>query len=693
MWSIILSILMVTLHLHVVSTSFWLTQNYFGQCIIQFVTFSENIRPFKDPPTYFYDISINNPTSPAILNHIQINVTDFLTLGPVKSMTWLNSRSGRELISVLHIDNAMIAKTLANRPMHYYIQLKITRNFNPEYIFQYTHETFNSMNYKHYFEHIGRSKIIIFNLNLPGQMFIPCITCSGSTSSQISTMPVNELDKVWWSENKNFRQRKVDGPEAYSLNEFNCDVNYVIEKNTDSGYCKIVHLSKTLNFSMVPYPNSGNQVSGLGMRNTLAKSIKALVNDPRFYEPFSVEFEYVKFSIVSQYPHALEGMVAFLLPLSGSVWIGLLVFCVAICLISQVGKEEINPTLIIKNFSVDIINTTAILLGQVNEDNLKIFTKRTSGASLVLVWLFCGRYIIMDNLYTGSIFSYLSAIQPPVVPNTIAELVDSNIPIITMSGLRSNTSILKTFIIPAQVESLKTENKSFELFLKLNAKLVFVDAYSSFVQFIQNILNLDVLTHFKASVDTSKTYALMDTTNQFKVFTDLLMANGSRLIINSKDDSPFVSVLVNFGYGNCFHALFSKKLHQLSASGIESRWPKLEQIGAAVHAMSRLYGFSYKRHFVQYVSTSADFNAPISEEESIKLKTVQSIFILCSILHVFSFISLVIECRVGLISFLKRIIIQVTYSTKYLLTAYPHLMCVQRAIKIIANLFCQILTC
>ncbi|OXA45376.1 hypothetical protein Fcan01_20177 [Folsomia candida] len=311
-------------------------------------------------------------------------------------------------------------------------------------------------------------------------------------------MPVNELDKVWWSENKNFRQRKVDGPEAYSLNEFNCDVNYVIEKNTDSGYCKIVHLSKTLNFSMVPYPNSGNQVSGLGMRNTLAKSIKALVNDPRFYEPFSVEFEYVKFSIVSQYPHALE----------------------------------------------DIINTTAILLGQVNEDNLKIFTKRTSGASLVLVWLFCGRYIIMDNLYTGSIFSYLSAIQPPVVPNTIAELVDSNIPIITMSGLRSNTSILKTFIIPAQVESLKTENKSFELFLKLNAKLVFVDAYSSFVQFIQNILNLDVLTHFKASVDTSKTYALMDTTNQFKVFTDLLMANGSRLIINSKDDSPFVSVLL-----------------------------------------------------------------------------------------------------------------------------------------------------
>lgn len=88
------------------------------------------------------------------------------------------------------------------------------------------------------------------------------------------------------------------------------------------------------------------------------------------------------------------------------------------------GNDSRNLAEILKNICLAGINTTAILLGQVNVDNLKIFNQRAFGVPILLVWLLCGRYIIMDNLYTGSIFSYMSALKSPRYPETLKELVD-----------------------------------------------------------------------------------------------------------------------------------------------------------------------------------------------------------------------------------------------------------------------------
>lgn len=644
-----LILILLTLHLQICSASFWLIRNYFYHCNIQFVELSENFRHVEDPPPYFYDVLTKNPTSPVIFNQIEMtNTTKKREVGSVGSQ---HGRSGRLYIVVLHISGA---RSMSSRKIFYRLHQTILRNFNPNYIFQHTDDPWNSINVKYYFDHLGSSKLTIFSTSLPRKIFIPCLTCLPSRIVGMSTIPINELEVVWWSENNNLRQQIVELWDDGDLNETNCGVNYVPHKNTWPSFCKIVHLYQNLNFTSVR--NERFPVSVLAMWQSLYKTIHILIRNPWFYSPFSVEFEYVKFSVITQYPNALQGMNAYLLPFSVPVWVGLLVSCVTLCLIAQVQNYTTSAFEIMRKICLNIFKAAAILLGQINSSNLNIFNRRSFGAPILMVWLFCGRYIIMDNLYTGSIFSYLSAIKPPIVPETLTELVESNIPIVSTSSLTSQESILKKVIIPNYVDNLKIANKSIELLQKLVSKIVFVNAYSAYVKFFKNILTLDLLTYFNTSIDTSRTYAIIDADAEFSIFTDLLKANGRRLVINGQGDMPFVYVSTSFGLRNCFHQLFSRKLSQLAASGIEARWPKVRQIGNSVHVLRGVWGDDYKTHLSKYMSGSKRSNKSLSKEGPITLKTVETIFVLCSILQIFAFISFIIERRKVVSYFLKYIV-------------------------------------
>lgn len=117
-------------------------------------------------------------------------------------------------------------------------------------------------------------------------------------------------------------QNSVHVRENRDLTRINCLVNYVPDKYTSPAYCKIVHLSDNLNFSILLLKKDGpTPISSLLMGDSLASNINLLTTRHNYVEPFSVELDYIKFSVISQYPRALEGMNAFLLPLSGPVWV------------------------------------------------------------------------------------------------------------------------------------------------------------------------------------------------------------------------------------------------------------------------------------------------------------------------------------------------------------------------------------
>ncbi|OXA54929.1 hypothetical protein Fcan01_11868 [Folsomia candida] len=108
----------------------------------------------------------------------------------------------------------------------------------------------------------------------------------------------------------------------------------------------------------------------------------------------------------------------------------------------------------------DFLNVTSILFGQVSGSTLKMFGNKKWFAKIMLtVWFLGGGYTIIDNLYTGSIFSFMTAKQAPKVPSTFKMLLkDSEIRIITMASFHfaesanQSFSTLRSLLIPAYLE-------------------------------------------------------------------------------------------------------------------------------------------------------------------------------------------------------------------------------------------------
>ncbi|OXA41014.1 hypothetical protein Fcan01_24395 [Folsomia candida] len=75
----------------------------------------------------------------------------------------------------------------------------------------------------------------------------------------------------------------------------------------------------------------------------------------------------------------------------------------------------------------------------------------------------------------------------------------------------------------------------------------------------------------KLGFDTAHTFAIMDSNTDIRPVQTWLRLNGKRLIIDSKEDTPFVMVWLTLGFKNCFHPMLSKWFAYFSASGIENK--------------------------------------------------------------------------------------------------------------------------
>ncbi|OXA43217.1 Calsyntenin-2 [Folsomia candida] len=557
--------------------------NYFGEHHVQFISALPRGTKTEHPPPYFEHILTNNPNTPILLGQIYVNLTHVILGTAANPLKNFRTRSGWASVSFLP---SVPGDT---QEKHYSIQRKIMSNFNPSFIFQHTDDPWNASIYQDYSYHVGISKLILFNANYPDDIFIPCILGLYSVPMKLWITPLPKMESVWWAKNTNLLHKKVIYTRNIDLKQVNCQVYHV--RQMSSKDCKIVHLSQNLNFSIVGMPHAF-EVSILAS-DTYSSGRSS------FMMPYSVKFKSVQFSIITQYPSGLEGMAAFLYPFSLPVWLALLFGCVTICFVVQVAKEE--TTLIQVTF--DIINIVALLLGQGNSSKI-CYKRRTFAAPIVTGWLLCGCYVLMENLYTGEIFSYLSAIKPPLVPETLSQLVDSDIPIITISSYSkrgTSGSTLMTNTIPC-------------------------------------ILASKPLVYFNTSIDPRQTYAIIDDHDNFQRLSTLLKINGSQSVLNGRDGTPFVSVSYDQRYKNWLSPLLARKLRQLEVSGIAGRWDDLQTVTDVEGVLHLIKDPAYGRY-----GTGVPPSRESAKETPIQLKAVKSIFILSSFLFLLALTSFGVE--------------------------------------------------
>ncbi|OXA54221.1 hypothetical protein Fcan01_11659 [Folsomia candida] len=596
-----LFILVLSLSPQTTVASFWTIPDYFSSKNLFFVQLWRRNGATSLP--YFYQTISNNPNSPIILNEIFVNKTLMGLLG------WWDDDAPMQVksvsVSVAFIETIFDLGAFA-LPIHYWIQDVMMRNINPTYIFQHAPDPWNSGNFKNYEWHLGTSKIILFTLYIPGVLFIPCVTCPDIPPSQVWTIPFHNLDEIWRAENTNLAQRHVQIGSHMNLEKLNCGVTLAwLESYILLNDCIIVHLSQFLNFSFIYFTRAKNAVTNLMVPKLLnADTLPTVAQAPFRFAPYSMRTESTKFIIVTQLPSSLEGMNAFLLPFTATVWLVLFATGVAICGLAGVVKTQKNPL----DIGIDFIHLIAMLLKQVCNESSYIFGGNHIGQGVIWLWLFFGSNIIMDNLYTGEIFSYLSAIKIRQMPETLMELVDSNIPILTLhdytvTGIETRVSGLIGDRIPGYIRFLNGRNdKSAQLVRQLAEKVVFFDAFAStnYVSFITTILTMGNLTVLNGSVDTGLTYAVIDIEGVVGILAALLKSNGSRLVLNAREDFPLITMYFGQTSRNWVYPIITRRLGNLKASGIEGVWAKLEIVWQLADSQ-RIAG--YPSHEIRFFAT------------------------------------------------------------------------------------------
>jgi hypothetical protein len=178
---------------------------------------------------------------------------------------------------------------------------------------------------------------------------------------------------------------------------------------------------------------------------------------------------------------------------------------------------------------------------------LEVFRKNRVSFPLFGCWLF-GCYILFGNLYSGAIFSCLTADIPPLVPKTLVGLLHSDLSIVTTILFTIKfthfESLLKESVIPSTISGLGQNSPQSKLLLKLKEKSVFIRGYNreDYVEIIKNINASQPLSYFNNSVPTQNTFALIDQEDRLNYILVPVNILGQRYIVENRDDLSITTI-------------------------------------------------------------------------------------------------------------------------------------------------------
>ncbi|OXA53443.1 hypothetical protein Fcan01_11412 [Folsomia candida] len=298
----------------------------------------------------------------------------------------------------------------------------------------------------------------------------------------------------------------------------------------------------------------------------------------------------------------------------------------------------------------EFLEVICMLMRQINGEGLKIFNNNWVGVPIVTVWMLFGCNLIMDQLYTGEIFSCLTAMTQPPVPTTFSGLIDSDLHFVTSSwyatGVGTQSSMLQGKIIPVYKAIFKNISGRMNQLREMERRMILVNttSFQRNVEVFENITESRALRHAKGWVDTVKPFAIMDPAYVEVFWERVLKISGRQHVLNVREDTPFHIVMVTYVDNNFMSEVFRGRLAQLASFGIAKLWTRLDEWDSILVYVRSVYGELVQVEFRKAMAGVQDTSLGY-EDEPVLFKYVQSLFILGTLILAAAFLGFMIECR------------------------------------------------
>ncbi|OXA54433.1 hypothetical protein Fcan01_10518 [Folsomia candida] len=584
---------------------------------------------FDQASKHYVTMIAKNNRSPLliqrILNHTEI-INDTEIFHP--------KRSNRGLFS--HIQYTILQVDWTNTRFSHVEKIlldHVSSNFNPKYIFLISNYPISLNYYGYYVILRGSSTLIILNETMTDvQLFIPCIICPDLPPNEknMNELTVTQIKHIWKSRNTNMQRKPVAFATSYPVRQMKkCGPNLP----TSDFYreCTISVLAELYNFTLITPQFHRHQLSknkfvgSIGFSHYLDKDFISgfQIQKPLIYK---TTFSPVTFLIVTDHPTLMNNFAVFLHPFDASTWTLIFTSAIAITIVVRLAGYR-------NSLFSDFLRIASLLLGQVGGNMLQLFKSRGIASHLVLTLWFWACYILMFNLYQGSIFSYLSVTVPPRVPRTMGELLDSEFKVVTRSSLElwnaENKTVTDWSLLLQEVLTFKEvlwRNESIEKYDRLEKRIKFC-----------RVNEIDSLTLARSLSFSVQEYAgfrqepivLMDVDFAISDLAVLLEALGGRYVIKGRDTTPFDQIAMSVGQRNFLAPYISETIDNLEEFGISGRWEEQRLLQHKLKAMVKLGGANYSGLLRKEM---ADGSEPFVFHEAapVSLKVMKFVFFLCS---------------------------------------------------------------
>ncbi|OXA49811.1 hypothetical protein Fcan01_16000 [Folsomia candida] len=516
----------------------------------------------------------------------------------------------------------------------------------PSYVFVHVNSFEDWKYYYAYYNTVpGISKLFLFSLtNHQPQIFVGSITSSEFILTQ-SMDTIDHVDSMWDALNKeNLHGSIACGPDLQRFQEIQLRpiaewfcVSQVLGDKHNFTYAEARNLKRTWDKVLI----IGDMRFDLFLTEGAVHSLRQ-----ESYPILELDFEELQFTVVTKFPSKINSIFGVFTPFDGATWALILFSCLTMTLILQFDGNGVAPRFAFLHTMGDFCLLNSILFGQsIADEILRAISNKKVAVPILTVWFF-GCYLLMDNLYQGTIYSDLTVMYPPKVPKSLEALAMSNMSVFTTTWLGFPPLDINCFITSGLIPMLRQHSNISGWLDDLQKRIIFIHPNIVDASLAEKMSNSKpVVTHFNESFSTTDTFAILDRPSELGLLTASLQMLGKRLVVENK-----LGNILNFntfveGRRNFFIPIFHQGLYKLRQSGIFSRWEILRGMKEKLRFMRQYEESVYKRYLVKL---NSNFQEPSIFHESGDGDAVGALFYvigLCAVLVGVGVVALGWECR------------------------------------------------
>jgi hypothetical protein len=431
------------------------------------------------------------------------------------------------------------------------------------------------------------SQLLLFNAEA---IYSPTIDLGPSLRINFDNRSIIQSIKSLCKVKLDLMGRFINLMAAVSRNLHLSDCSLNLDKfSSPPDLCVLVLLEKELNFT-INQPDRQPQYFIVTLLNGIADNamnnfIITKQAPGLQWLTHGVKFDPYKLTVITK--RRRVNVDSLLQPFHWNMWVTLLVanclFFIVVCIESRFKKKH--------KLILWMIST---ILSQPDEClTISVFDKkRMINFALVSSWFFL--MFLLNVLYQGDLYSCLSNVRVPNVPNSLSEALASNIPLFTsgISCTLSTTGCHSTLLqklIPDILNSTETNEILRKVAVKVlnRTELIRSDPVSIAADMA---LQPNKLQYLKRAWVPTEPYGILTSLTE----TDLFGAGAKiffkdHIIRPTSGVNPFITIQPWMALRGPFATAFSSGVGSLSQSGLLERWRKYSNIGQAIRVIKVMF--------------------------------------------------------------------------------------------------------